>query len=475
MPRMRLALQLRSVEVGIDVDLPVCGNDCLLRDTARLVSALPGGMARDEGETISARNLVLRTGANSLIKRRKHVRSETTPFFGLEFSFDRERHRTAFDLLRKHRPPFISLPMGECECSYEVEFVEGLLPCPRPSMLAAQLASKYRVERFQNAAEARLFVERSWKTLRALHAMGIQHGDPTYYNFLMRGEDAILIDLDDLMYTGAPVSEWDFGVFLLHSCAPVLAEFLPVEELAEVGAALFDEVAAARGGGAWKEFLGLALMQDLQSNHATKELVRTRLEQTAQHIHLDDLSAKLALVGAAAQTPDAPTAGPRSTWSQAEVTWRQQGLRGMRALVEQQESRAAELEVAAAERLDALHSTERARSEMQLEAERRGALLQEMGKRAAGLETAAAERLAALEATDAALQATRAEAVSSQRSLEQSEAELRGARERADELERRLDRLARQDAAISRQLEDMRNENLLGYARRRLKRPKTKT
>lgn len=158
-------------------------------------SRFTGVIAREGG------GFLFRTAANTLVKHKKN-RDQYRHFLGVSFYFNPVTQQTAFDLLRKYRPPGIVIPLGECSCSYEVPFIEGT-----PLRAAANPV------RSVAAAEA---------VLLRLHALGIQHGDPGHQNFLLSGSDVCLIDLDDIVYTGRFRAGWELATFLRATMVRVL-------------------------------------------------------------------------------------------------------------------------------------------------------------------------------------------------------------------------------------------------------------
>lgn len=106
------ALEHRSIAVK------PCGADCLLARTAEFVCAIP----RHEGR----RGYLFRTNKGTLIKSRKRTGSEMLRVFGTALPVGPCTQRGAFELLREHQPAGITVPLRECRCSYEVQFVNGV-------------------------------------------------------------------------------------------------------------------------------------------------------------------------------------------------------------------------------------------------------------------------------------------------------------------------------------------------------------
>jgi|GEM_PF-2685954 len=283
-------MQLRSTRVEIECDLDFCGPECLLRESEHLTAAIPEGMGKNATK-LSMRNMLFRTGTGTVIKRRKHFFAERTGSFGLSFSFDQAKQDAGFELLRRAGISGVCRPMRECRCCYEVVYVDGALACPAASLHAAHLAQKYQIHQFADRAEALTFVRRAWAILADLHRHGLQHGDPTHYNFVVSGEGVTLIDLDDLMYTGETFSAWDFGIFYLYTLIPVLSEHFTADDLAAVSAEIFGPALAepATCREALTVLSGLLFLPVVNFNTLSQRSLSADLDAEARQIHYDDL------------------------------------------------------------------------------------------------------------------------------------------------------------------------------------------
>ena len=459
---MRVALSLRSVSVDVEIDLHACGEACLVR-AEEIAGALPAGMGQAVAGARTDREYVLRTTRNTLLKRRKHTESAVSEFFGVRYSFDLARQEAAFDRLRNSAPGRVSRPLGECACCYEVEQLPGKLPCPRSSVLSAHLASKYPVHRFRDAAEAERFVERSWTVLGSLHALGIQHGDPAFYNFLIEEDQVGLIDLDDALYTGESASSWDTGVFILHTMVPVLTDFFPLAEVAERVQRMVPDLPTQE-----RSLLGLAISGGAKYNEAALSFAVLRLQRQAERLYTEDLAARskgyegriAELEGMAAERLDAIREMDLAVRTlRAESERRAEGMSKLTVILEAKETRIQELESVAGERLLSLQALDAEARRSRADADERAASLEQMAAivaardvRVRELEGAAAERLRALEKTDAALRALEIEAGKRAAGLENLTAVIASRDHLVEELEQtaaaRLRALEETDAAL---------------------------
>jgi hypothetical protein len=194
-----------------------CGRTCLLHQQQIIVGSIPRPGTGKEPIYVTSRG--------TIIKRKKHynvVRKET---FGIHSDFRQERQKTAFDLLRAHRPTGVAIPKGECACCYELPHIDGEMICPRSSPYLEEGNRRYGGRVAKSREEAVCFLRGASASIAALHCLGILHGDPGYQNFLLTCEGVIAIDLDDAVYVGAGREDWEFLRFLYYTILPILSEF----------------------------------------------------------------------------------------------------------------------------------------------------------------------------------------------------------------------------------------------------------
>ncbi len=147
--------------------------------------------------------------------------------------------RAAFATIRKHRPQGVLVPLGECDCAYEVPVVSGI---------GLLLTSGSNPAPFLQGERARQFVHDAELVLSALHQLGIRHGDPGYQNFLMAETGVCLIDLDDLDLGSRIWARWELVAFFRDTVVPVLGRKGTLYVLLDYGLVRGYLFAVAAGG-----------------------------------------------------------------------------------------------------------------------------------------------------------------------------------------------------------------------------------
>ncbi len=496
----QIPLRLRSVEVTIRVAIERCGPACLLATEGSFPYALPGGMAlntRAEEEVV--RGVLLGTRHGTLIK----LKAVSQPSFGLSGSFSARGHQRALDILRKGEFAGVCRPERECTCSWEFRQVEGRIAWAPFSMHAARLAELFSVYPIRTREQALEFLRSAWSVLSGLNGIGITHGDPAFYNFMV-GPRTVLIDLDQCAYTDETESAWDQGVFLYSTVVPVLGEFMPPGEIVSFAETLMADTLIMRGGAAGA--LAPATAHAVEHNRAASLLRSLAMRNHALQIQVVETGNKLnARLGeehrrwqnillAAEERGRALEAvhGELANRDTALAEARSQ-LEHAVATVVEQEQRAGLLEAAAAERLAALQDKDRAVISLHAELANRDSALaearsqleravatvieQERGARLLG--TAAAERLAGLQEKDRALIDLHAELANRDAALAEARRQLEhaiaviGEQERTlvecKEQERQHDRLRAEHRASLQRIQELEEETWRECVLRRLR------
>ena len=111
-----------------------------------------------------------------------------------------------------------------------MEFVCGEMLCPRSSPYFEGLNKRFGARGFKGREEAMYFVREACASLLRLHKLGILHGDPGYNNFLLTSQGVHLIDIDDAVYLGRGMQDWEYIRFLLRTVGPSLSEYYSTRE-----------------------------------------------------------------------------------------------------------------------------------------------------------------------------------------------------------------------------------------------------
>ena len=288
---MIIPLELRNIKIKTECDQTPCGEKCLLRESHLFSYAIPEGMGKNRQPSHLTQAL-FKTKQNTIIKRRKHFFGVRVNSFGLSYPFDRLQQQKAFDTLRLAKPEGISLPLRECQCSYETQFAPGKLACPKDSMYAPQLGQKYELHHFNSPSEALSFVKNAWQILCQLHQIGLQHGDPTHYNFIVSGSQVTLIDLDDLMQIEGIFSPWDFSIFFLYTLIPVMREHFSADSIGEILPAVFGSTInqVSTFTPLFTTLAGLVFLPVTQFHQLTRYKASQEIENQARQLHHEDLT-----------------------------------------------------------------------------------------------------------------------------------------------------------------------------------------
>jgi len=214
-------LQTAGNPASPEAPIQACSPTCLLhgRDTFVAIRPIRAGTG-----------FLYRTPTGKLVKKKKHYGAEPQKRLGIHFPFRQERQDVAFSLLRTHRPPGVVIPERECACSYEMAFVRGEMLCPRSSHYYEGLSKRFGARGFKGREEATYFIREACACLRRLHDLGILHGDPGYNNFLLTSQGVHLLDIDDAVYLGAGMQDWEYIWFLIRTLGPILSEYYSVHE-----------------------------------------------------------------------------------------------------------------------------------------------------------------------------------------------------------------------------------------------------
>ena len=413
-----LPLRLRSVEVAVRVSLEPCGPACLLAGEEGFSYALPGGMGlKMHGADGVIRGVLLGTRRGTLIKS-KAVEQPPSGFSG---PFSEGGRRRALDELRGGRFEDICRPERECECSLEFRNVEGRVAWTPFSMHAPRIAELFPVHPLRTREAAEGFLRSAWRVLSGLNDIGVSHGDPTFYNFLV-GPRTVLIDLDQCTFTGEPESAWDQSVFLYSTIAPMLGDFMTPGEIVAFTQTLMPEALIVRGSGTGA--LVPAVAHAVEHNRSVRRMRSLAMRNRALELQVTETGVKLnarlqemhrqceSVVGVAGERDRALQAAhaemERLRFATEE---RARALEVAHAAAEALRAPQLERDGAASERLAEMHSKDAAIAELQAELERAAA---EMNM----LRATADERLAGMESKDAAISELQAE-------LERRDAELK--------------------------------------------------
>jgi hypothetical protein len=204
-----------------DAGIPACSPACLLRRRNTFVTVRP---------IRAGSGFLYQTDAGTLIKRKKHYGTKPQTLRALYFPFRQERQNVAFSLLRTQRPQGVIIPERECACSYEMCFINGEMLCARSSPYFAGLNTRFGARGFKDRKEALYFVREAGASLLRLHHLGIMHGDPGCNNLLLTSEGVHLIDIDDAVYLGPGMQDWEYQRFLRRTVAPILSEYYSTRE-----------------------------------------------------------------------------------------------------------------------------------------------------------------------------------------------------------------------------------------------------
>jgi hypothetical protein len=496
----QIPLKLRSVEVTIRVAIEPCGPACLLATEESFPYALPGGMALNtQAEEEVVRGVLLGTRRGTLIK----LKAVSQPSFGLSGSFSARGHERALDILRKGEFAGVCRPERDCTCSLEFRQVEGRIAWTPFSMHAPRLAELFSVYPIRTREQAFEFLRSAWSVLSGLNGIGITHGDPAFYNFLV-GSRTVLIDLDQCAYTDETESAWDQSVFLFSTIVPMLGAFMPPGEIVSFAETLMADTLIMRGGAAGA--LAPATAHAVEHNRTARLLRSLAMRNHALQIQIAETGTKLneRLVEEHQRWRNvlqaAEERGRALEAAHAELANRDAALAEARrqlehavATVNEQERGARVLETAAAERLAALQDKDRAvislhaelanrdaaLAEARRQLERAVATVNEQEQRAGLLEAAAAERLAALQDKDRAVISLHAELVNrdvglaeARRQLDQAGAVIRK-QERAlvecQEQQRQLDQLRAEHRASLQRIKELEEETWREFVLRRLR------
>lgn len=282
-----LPLRLRSIEVTAPIWIGPCGPQCLAKDDS-IDHAIPGGMAlklesRAEG---ALEGVLFGTRRGTYIKRTP----ARGPSFGRNGRFSSELHRRAIEMLRNSDFDGICRPERECDCSLEFRAVSGAIAWVPFSMHAPRLAELYQIHPLHTREQVTAFLRSAWAVLSELNRLGISHGDPAFYNFIV-GTPPVLIDLDACVWTGEKECLWDQNVFLYSAVVPVLAGFLSAKEIAAFVEELMTETALVRGSGA--EVLVPAITQTVEYNRCARLTRSLAMNNRALNLQLAETVRKL--------------------------------------------------------------------------------------------------------------------------------------------------------------------------------------
>ena len=421
-------LRLRSVQVTARVAVEPCGPGCLLEPADAFSAAIPGGMAllQEPGGGV-LRGVLFETQQGTLIK----AKAVPKPTFGRDQRFSDAGHARALEILREGGFPGICRPERECRCSLEFRRVEGRIAWAAFSMHAARLAEMFPVRALGNAAEAAGFVQAAWSVLSALNRLGISHGDPSFYNFVVDGSP-ILIDLDQCVYTGASESAWDQNVFLYSTIVPVMGGFMTAEEVAVFVDTVMAGAVLLCGGGAG--VLVPAIAQAMEYNSCTRQLRSLAMHQRALSIQVTETATKLA------RSMEEERVRHRDMLAVAE-----ERLAALQAAHREMER----LQSAAAERLDAMLEKEQVIAILNAEVgqlrariEQAGAALADQQQHAAALEASAAGHLDTMRRQEQRIASLEAAIAGRDAELGELEARLQQAAAEGERLQREADALA---------------------------------
>ena len=316
------------------------------------------------------------------------------------------------------------------------------------SIHAARIAEFFPVHQLRTAETALAFLGSAWRTLSALNRIGISHGDPAFYNFLV-GERTVLIDLDDCCYTGEAESPWDQSFFLHSTVVPMLGGFMSPKEIVSALSSLMPDASIV--GCASAEALMPAVASSLEHIRTQRLLRSLAMRSRAVQIEVSETRTKLnaRLTEEHRRYEDMlATAEERLRALQAAHTEMDQlsSIADQRARALQkvhdeagdlryQLERPGAFETVAAERLFALQEKDETLRRLSAELNAHLTLIDELDRRAKTFEAAAAERLVALHEKDESLLDITREAEARERGLRELTAVIQARDARVVELE----------------------------------------
>lgn len=200
-----------------------CGDDCLYRRKELKAFHIPG-LGGDGNHLsyplVTSENTFIKNRNISTIRNKKLTYNYTTPS---------KSQYELLNFLRYNELPGLVKIVDMCDCSYEMEFVDGKISYKH----SIPITKHYELFNFVdewNYDSLIDFVKQSCAIIDNLHNKNMIHGDLTAHNFIIDSNGSVkLIDLDNVTFGNEELYLQDITCYCLYTILPILTAF-EVEE-----------------------------------------------------------------------------------------------------------------------------------------------------------------------------------------------------------------------------------------------------